>query len=134
MQPPTSDLNHVVAQRQMYRNMLQYQLLASLTVALVACWLGSHEAAFSALLGGCAVIIGAWIATKIVARGHRLQQPTAVLLNLLKAELIKIIVIAVVLLAVFKLYLALVPFALIAGLAAAALFSGAALAKSDVNI
>lgn len=134
MSSPITDNTHVLAQRQMYRNMLQYQLLASLTVALIASCLSGHAAAYSALWGGFAVIVGAWIATKVVVRGHRLQQPTDVLLNLLKAELIKIIVIAVVLLAVFKLYLALVPFALIAGLAAAALFSGAALAKSEVNI
>lgn len=124
----------VVAQRQLYRTMLQYQLLASVSVALLASLLVGNAAAYSALLGGSAVIIGAWVATKIVERGQRLAQPTAVLLNLLKAELIKIIIIAVVLLAVFKMYLALVPFALIAGLAAAALFSGAALAKSDVAI
>jgi ATP synthase protein I len=35
---------------------------------------------------------------------------------------------------VFKLFHALVPFALIAGLAGAALFSGAALAKSQANV
>lgn len=123
-----------MAQRQLYRTMLQYQLLASVSVALLASLLAGNAAAYSALLGGSAVILGAGVATKIVERGQRLVQPTAVLLNLLKAELIKIIIIAIVLFAVFKMYLALVPFALIAGLAAAALFSGAALAKSDVAI
>jgi ATP synthase protein I len=53
---------------------------------------------------------------------------------MLKAEAVKILVIAVLLFLVFKLYQQLVPVALIAGLAAAALFSGAALAKVNEPI
>jgi ATP synthase protein I len=52
-----------------------------------------------------------------------------VLINMLKAEAVKIVLIALLLLIAFKLYKQLVPMALMAGLAASALFSGAALSK-----
>lgn len=53
------------------------------------------------------------------------------LLSLLKAEAVKIFVIALVLLVIFKFYEELVPLALIGGLACAALISGAALRTLD---
>jgi ATP synthase protein I len=49
----------------------------------------------------------------------------------LKAEIVKVFVVAVLLLIVFKLYQGLVPIALIGGLACAALISGAALRTFD---
>lgn len=119
---------------QMYRNMLRWQVLATLSVTAVAAMLSGVPAAISALLGGVAVIVGAWVAAKIAERGESKTQPTAVLLTLLKAEAVKILIIAVILFVVFKAYQSLVPFALIAGLAAAALFSGAALAKSQTPV
>ncbi len=119
---------------QMYRNMLRWQVMATLVVVAVAGLTSGISAAVSAFLGGMAVIIGAWFAAKIAARGRAKKQPTDVLLNLLKAEAVKILIIAIMLFAVFKLYQSLVPFALIAGLAAAALFSGAALAKSQTPV
>ena len=79
--------------------------------------------------GGLAVIVGAFIGAKIAQRSK--QDAAAVLINLLKAEAVKVLVIFVLLLMVFKIYKQLVPFALIAGLAAAALVSGAAMSKLD---
>jgi ATP synthase protein I len=118
----------------LYRNMLRWQVMATAAVSLIALVVGSPQAAVSALLGGVSVIIGAWFASKIAEKGQSKTEPTAVLLNLLKAEAIKILIVAIILFVVFKLYQALVPFALIAGLAGAALFSGAALAKSQVDV
>lgn len=119
---------------QTYRNMLRWQAIAMLVVALVAGVLAGMPAGISALLGGGAVIVGAWFAAKIAEKGQSQTQATAVLLNLLKAEAVKILIVAIILFAVFKLYQSLVPFALIAGLAATALFSGAALAKSQTPV
>ncbi|SDK72269.1 ATP synthase protein I [Methylophilus rhizosphaerae] len=119
---------------QTYRNMLRWQAIAMLVVALVAGALAGMPAGISALLGGGAVIVGAWFAAKIAEKGQSQTQATAVLLNLLKAEAVKILIVAMILFAVFKLYQSLVPFALIAGLAATALFSGAALAKSQTPV
>lgn len=118
----------------LYRNMLRWQVMATAAVSLIALVVGSPQAAVSALLGGVSVIIGAWFASRIAEKGQSKTDPTAVLLNLLKAEAVKILIIAIILFVVFKLYQALVPFALIAGLAGAALFSGAALAKSQVDV
>lgn len=118
----------------LYSNMLRWQLIATLGVVIVALVLSGYAAGLSAFFGGISVIIGAWFAAKIAEKSKSKTDPTTVLLNLLKAEAVKIVIIAIILFVVFKLYQALVPFALIAGLAAAALFSGAALAKSQVDV
>jgi len=118
----------------LYRNMLRWQVMATAAVTILALVVSGSHAAVSALLGGVSVVIGAWFASRIAEKGRLKTDPTAVLLNLLKAEAVKILIIAIILFVVFKLYQALVPFALIAGLAGAALFSGAALAKSQVDV
>ena len=119
---------------QMYRNMLRWQMMATAVVIVAAVLISGVPAGISALLGGAAVIVGAWFAARIAVRAQAKADPTAVLLNMLKAEAVKILIIAILLFAVFKLYQSLVPFALIAGLAAAALFSGAALAKAQTPV
>ncbi|MDP8566233.1 ATP synthase subunit I [Methylophilus aquaticus] len=129
-----STLENQQSARQMYRNMLRWQVLATLGVALLAGILAGSSASISALLGGTSVIAGAWTAAKIAEKGQSNMQATAALLNLLKAEAVKILLIAIILFVIFKFYHSLVPFALIAGLAAAALFSGAALAKAQTEV
>jgi ATP synthase protein I len=109
--------------------MLRLQLIATAAVTIVALLISGSHAGISAALGGLAVIIGAFVGAKIAQRNKK--DATAVLINLLKAEAIKILVIFVLLLITFKVYKQLVPFALIAGLAAAALLSGAAMSKLD---
>jgi ATP synthase protein I len=112
-----------------FSKMLRLQLIATVVVAIAALFIASMHAGLSAALGGIAVIIGAFFGAKIAQRNK--QDATAALINLLKAEAIKVIVIFVLLLIVFKGYKQLVPIALIAGLAAAALVSGAAMSKLD---
>lgn len=112
--------------------MLKIQLVATFAVAIVAILVSGLNASISALLGGASVMIGAIAAAKIAQRGASKQDPTAVLVNLLKAEAVKILVIVILLAIIFNVYQQLVPFALIAGLAAAALFSGAALSRLKV--
>lgn len=112
--------------------MIKRQVLATLVVAgLAFVMLGQYgigvHGAFSALAGGGSAILGG------LAAGMKLKGKTAtagagsVLVNILIAEAIKIAVIAIALLLVFKFYDKLVPIALIAGLAAAAVVSGAAI-------
>ncbi len=115
-----------------FSKMLKVQLIATLTVAVVALLVSGLNAGVSAVLGGASVVLGALAATAIAKRGANQTDPTAILLNLLKAEAVKILVIIILLVIIFKVYRQLVPFALIAGLAAAALFSGAALSKLKV--
>jgi ATP synthase protein I len=112
--------------------MLKVQLVATLAVALLALLVSGLNAGVSAVLGGVTVLLGAIAATLIVKRSAAKQDPTAILVNLLKAEAVKILVIIILLAIIFNVYKQLVPFALIAGLAAAALFSGAALSRLKV--
>ena len=112
--------------------MLKIQLMATVAVAAVMLVTSGLHASISAMLGGSAVLIGASVAAYIAKRGAHNEDPTAILVNLLKAEAVKIMMIIILLIIVFKVYKQLVPFALIAGLAAAALFSGAALSKLKV--
>lgn len=115
-----------------FSKMLKIQLIATVAVAVLLLITSGLHAAISAVFGGSAVLIGASIASLIAKLGAKNEDPTAILVNLLKAEAVKIIMIIVLLIIVFKVYTHLVPFALIAGLAAAALFSGAALSKLKV--
>lgn len=112
--------------------MLKIQGIATLAVAIVAFILSGLNGGISAILGGVSVMAGAYLASKVAKRGEGKTEASAILLNLLKAEAVKILVIIVLLGVIFSLYKQLVPFALIAGLAAAALFSGAALSKLNV--
>lgn len=112
-----------------FSKMLRLQLMATLVIAVASLGLSGKHAGLSGLLGGLAVIVGAFFASKIAQRSH--IEASAVLVNLLKAEAVKIIIIVTILFVIFKVYKQLVPFALIAGLASAALVSGAAMSKLD---
>jgi ATP synthase protein I len=115
-----------------FSKMLRLQLIATAIVALASLAISGLHAGLSALLGGAAVIIAAFVASKIAQR--KSVEAAAVLLNLLKAEAVKVLIIIVLLFLVFKVYKQLVPFALIIGLAASALVSGAAMSKLDKDI
>lgn len=115
-----------------FSKMLKIQLVATFTVAILALFISGLHASVSAMLGGASVVLGACAAVAVAKRGENNKDATAILVNLLKAEATKILIIIVLLVIIFKLYQQLVPFALIAGLAAAALFSGAALSKLKV--
>ncbi|HZV62982.1 MAG TPA: ATP synthase subunit I [Methylophilaceae bacterium] len=108
---------------------VRWQIIVTLLLAAVAFVLADVHVSLSILGGGAAVMLGGFAAIALA----RKQPETAgsALLLLLKAEVLKILVIALVLLAIFKLYEQLVPLALIGGLACAALISGAALRTLD---
>jgi ATP synthase protein I len=115
-----------------FSKMLKIQVIATLAVAVVMYFFLGEHGLISATLGGASVVVGAYVASLIAKRGANKTDASAILINLLKAEAVKILMIIVVLVIVFSFYKQLVPFALIAGLAAAALFSGAALSKLNV--
>jgi ATP synthase protein I len=112
-----------------FSKMLRLQIIATAIVAIASLLISGLHASISALAGGVAVILGALIGARIAQRKNK--EAAAVLVNLLKAEAVKIIVIVAILFVTFKVYKQLVPFALIAGLAAAALISGAVMSKLD---
>jgi ATP synthase protein I len=103
-----------------------WQVVAVLLVSLAAYLLAGVHGALSALAGGFAVWVGSQMGTWSMRRSKSISgNASMALLVLLKAEAIKIVVIALLLLLTFKLYGSnLVPAALIAGLAVAALLSG----------
>lgn len=117
---------------EVFSKMLKIQIAATLAVALLMWMLSGVSGGISAVLGGASVVIGAYVASLVAKRGENKTDASAILVNLLKAEAVKILVIIVLLFIAFSVFKQLVPFALIAGLAAAALFSGAALSKLNV--
>ena len=104
----------------------RWQIITTTFIALVAWPAFNMHAAVSVAVGGASALVGGYAAIASVRRGNN-PSAGAILISLLKAELIRIIVIALILLAAFKFYRELVPLALIGGLAIAVLISGAGL-------
>lgn len=109
-----------------FRSAARWQIITTIFLALLAWFLGGANAAISAFVGGLSVLLGGY-ASVVTMRKRGNSAPGAILVTLLKAEMVRIAVIALILLGAFKLYMGLVPLALIGGLAAAALISGAGL-------
>ena len=103
-----------------------WQIIITMLIAGISLVFGGVNAALSTLVGGGAVIVGAYTGMRFARRGND-GSAGMVLISLLKAEAIKVIVIAILLLVVFKYYRGLVPLSLIGGLAGSALASGAGL-------
>jgi ATP synthase protein I len=119
---------------QVYKRMVKWQLIATISVAVLAFVLaestgavsGKH-AAISALAGGMSAVLGGLAGALIAKSGDKKNNAGAILITMLKAEAVKIFIIALLLFLTFKLYNEhLVPIALILGLAASAILSGAA--------
>lgn len=114
--------------------MLRLQLIATAVVTLGALYYGLH-AGISGFIGGGAVILASFFASKVANRAT--HSPSGALLNILKAEVLKIFIIIAVLFLAFKFYTQILPPALLAGVAAAALISGVAIGKlnkADIQI
>lgn len=111
---------------------IQSQTVAVVVVATLVLLVYGQHAALSVVLGGLSVLVGTWLGTQIAKRGSGLTNGSAALINLLKAEAVKIGTIIILLWLTFKLYTALVPLALIAGLATAAIFSAVALSRIKI--
>lgn len=111
-----------------YRQMTKWQVLATLAVGIAAYFIAGLYGALSALAGGGAAIVGGFAAAIMAKRSEQKNKEAgAILIGLLKAEAVKILTIIVLLFIAFKILAdKLVPLALIAGLAAAAILSGMA--------
>ena len=72
-----------------FSKMLRLQLIATVVVVIVSLVISGLHAGVSAALGGAAVIIGAFFGSKIAQRNNK--EATAVLVNLLKAEAVKMV-------------------------------------------
>jgi len=87
----------------------------------------------SLLIGFGSVIGGFLLAFPIAKTNIKGQPGSAVVVNLIKAELVKLLFIIVTLWAAFKFYDDIQPFGLVLGLAISALMSGLAISKLDKN-
>lgn len=103
-----------------------WQVVITAIISGVSLLVAGVNAAISALAGGACVVVGSY-AGMLLAQRPNAGTPGAVLIALLKAELAKVLVIAMLLLIIFKYYQGLVPLSLIGGLAGSALASGAGL-------
>jgi ATP synthase protein I len=105
---------------------VRWQIIITVLISGVSLLLAGVNAAISAFAGGFSVIAGAY-AGMLIAQSPDGSAPASVLITLLKAEAVKVLVIAILLLITFKYYQGLVPLSLIGGLAGSALASGAGL-------
>jgi len=117
-----------------FRDAARWQTITTMFLVFTAWMLAGMHAAVSVFVGGLSVLIGGYVGVATIRHRGGLT-PGAVLMTLLKAEIIRITVISLLLLAAFKFYKGLVPLALIGGLAAAVLISGAGLRTlgNDIN-
>ncbi len=115
-----------------FEAMLRLQLLAVVAVAVIAFVISGMNAGLSAIAGGLSVVLAAFIASKVAI--SKRNDAVSVLGSMLKAELIKIALIILFLFITIKNFKALVPWALIIGLAAAAIISGAAMSKRNKHL
>jgi len=111
--------------------MFAIQALASSVVGLIAFVSGGKSAAISALLGGFSVVFASAFASLVFVRNRNKQDATAILISLILAEVVKLAFVFIFLFLVFKHYKSLVPFALIAGLIASAVLSGATISSQQ---
>jgi ATP synthase protein I len=87
----------------------------------------------SLLIGFGSVTGGFLLAFPIAKTNIEGQPASAVVVNLIKAELVKLLFIIITLWAAFKFYDDIQPFGLVLGLAISALMSGLAISKLDKN-
>jgi len=116
----------------LFKQTAKWQFISTLTVAFLAYWFAGLPGTVSALIGGGAVLTGGFVASRIAKRSEDSADSGAILVNVLKAEATKILIIVLLLWLGFKVAAGnIVPLALMAGLAAAAILSGAALTAQN---
>jgi ATP synthase protein I len=115
-----------------FEAMLRAQVLATVLVAIILLVISGANAGLSAMAGGTSVVLAAFIASKVAV--SKRKDAVSVLGSMLKAELIKIFLIILFLFITIKGFKELVPWALMTGLAVAAIISGAAMGKRNKHL
>lgn len=113
------------------KKMLLRQFIVLSVLFVLSYYIYSIELALSIVLGFVAVIVGIVISTPLARLKTKGLSASSVLVNILKAELIKLGVIILLLWLYFKFYSNLIPFGLMLGLIISALMSGLAISKLD---
>jgi ATP synthase protein I len=113
------------------KKMLLRQFIVLSILFVLSYYIYSIELALSIVLGFVAVIVGIVISTPLAKLKTKGLSSSSVLVNILKAELVKLGVIILLLWLSFKFYSNLIPFGLMLGLITSALMSGLAISKLD---
>jgi ATP synthase protein I len=113
------------------KKMLLRQFIVLSILFVISYYIYSIELALSIVLGFVAVIVGIVISTPLAKLKTKGLSASSVLVNILKAELVKLGVIILLLWLSFKFYSNLIPFGLMLGLIISALMSGLAISKLD---
>ena len=113
------------------KKMLLRQFIVLGILFVLSYYIYSIELAISIVLGFVAVIVGIVISTPLAKLKTKGLSASSVLVNILKAELVKLGVIILLLWISFKFYSNLIPFGLMLGLIISALMSGLAISKLD---
>ena len=115
------------------KNMLiKLSSISTISALIVLGFFGLH-AGISVLSGAFVVIIGLTISTPIANKSRGTNEASSIVMDALKAEGVKILIIILLLWAIFNFYDDKVPLAIIFGLAIAAIFSGIGLTKIDTK-
>lgn len=115
------------------KNMLiKLSTISTISALIVLGFFGLH-AGISVLSGAFVVIIGLTISTPIANKSRATNEASSIVMDALKAEGVKILIIILLLWAIFNFYDDKVPLAIIFGLAIAAIFSGIGLTKIDTK-
>ena len=115
------------------KNMLIKLSTISIISALIVLGFFGLHAGISVLSGAFVVIIGLTISTPIANKSRATNEASSIVMDALKAEGVKILIIILLLWAIFNFYDDKVPLAIIFGLAIAAIFSGIGLTKIDTK-
>ena len=113
------------------KKMLLRQAIVATVLFLFLVYYYSLALGLSLLIGFGAVLGGFVLSFPIAKINVKGQPASSVIVNIIKAELVKLIFIIVALWLGFKFYIDIQPFGLVLGLAISALMSGLAISKLD---
>ena len=115
------------------KNMLiKLSTISTISALIVLGFFGLH-AGISVLSGAFVVIIGLTISTPIANKSRATNEASSIVMDALKAEGVKILIIILLLWVIFNFYEDKVPLAIVFGLAIAAIFSGIGLTKIETK-
>ncbi len=115
------------------KNMLiKLSSISVISALIVSGFFGLH-AGISVLSGALVVIIGLIVSTPIANKSRGTNKASSIVMDALKAEGVKILIIILLLWVIFNFYEDKVPLAIVFGLAIAAIFSGIGLTKIETK-
>jgi ATP synthase protein I len=112
--------------------LIKLSTISTISALIVLGFFGLH-AGISVLSGAFVVIIGLIVSTPIANKSQETNEASTIVMDALKAEGVKILIIILLLWAIFNFYEDKVPLAIVFGLAVAAIFSGIGLSKLDTK-